>query len=92
MLVTFEDLTDPSSVLAVNPDDLSATFGDGISLKRITVELTDDPVTHGIVQRLKWLPDVHGALVHVPMSEYPPPGNPLPLHLSLTAANFKSGE
>jgi len=51
-LVTFGDLTDPTSVAEVDPDDLAATFGEGVRLKRITVELTDDPVTSGIGERL----------------------------------------
>jgi len=55
MLVTFSDLADPTSVAEVDPDDLAATFGEGMRLKRITVELTDDPVTSGIRNRLSWL-------------------------------------
>lgn len=54
MLVTFGDLADPTSVALVDPDDLAATFGEGVRLKRITVQLTDDPVTTGIEQRLRW--------------------------------------
>jgi hypothetical protein len=61
MLVTFGDLADPTSVARVDPDDLAASFGAGVRLKRITVELTDDPVTTGIEERLGWL------------SEYPEP-------------------
>ena len=55
MLVTFGDLSDPTSVAEVDPDDLAATFGEGVRLKRITVQLTDDPVTTGIEKRLAWL-------------------------------------
>ena len=55
MLVTFEDLDDPTSVNKINPDDLAASFGEGVELKRITVQLTDDPVTTGIDERLEWL-------------------------------------
>lgn len=55
MLVTFGDLADPTSVAEVDPDNLAATFGEGVKLKRITVELTDDPVTTGIEERLGWL-------------------------------------
>lgn len=61
MLVTFTDLSDPTSVAEVDPDDLAATFGPGVRLKRITVQITDDPVTTGIEERLGWL------------SEYPEP-------------------
>lgn len=52
MLVTFGDPADPTSVAEVDPDDLAATFGKGVTLKRITVELTDGPVTSGIEDRL----------------------------------------
>ena len=52
MLVTFEGESDPTSVALVDPDDLAATFGEGVSLRRITLELTDDPVTRGIEGRL----------------------------------------
>ncbi|KWV91262.1 hypothetical protein [Erythrobacter sp. YT30] len=55
MLVTFGDLDDPTSVEKVDPLDLAATFGEGLTLKRITVQVTDDPVTTGIEKRLAWL-------------------------------------
>jgi hypothetical protein len=55
MMVTFGDLTDPTSVAEVDPDDLAATFGEGVKLKRITVELSDDAVTTGIDKRLGWM-------------------------------------
>ena len=92
MLVTFGDLDDPTSVEKVDPKDLAATFGEGVSLKRITVQVTDDPVTSGIEERLGWLPDVRGALVFLPIAEYPPRGTPLPLHNTLTDGNFKKGK
>ena len=57
MMVTFGDEADPVSVAEVYPDDLAASFGDEVRLKRIIVELTDDPVTTGIKERLEWLSD-----------------------------------
>lgn len=92
MMVTFGDEADPASVAEVDPDNLAATFGEGVKLKRITAELTDDPVTTGIEDRLGWLPEVRGALVHLPQDEYPPVGTPLPLHNTLTEMSFKSGD
>ena len=56
MLVAFGDEADPTSVARVDPDDLAASFGEGVTLKRITVALTNDPVTTGIEERLGWLP------------------------------------
>lgn len=58
MLVTFSDIADPASVKLVDPADLAASFGPGVKLKRITVEITDDPVTSGIEKRLGWLEGV----------------------------------
>ena len=55
MLVTFTDIDDPKSVQRVDPANLAASFGPGIRLKRITVEVTDDDVTTGIEKRLRWL-------------------------------------
>lgn len=55
MLVRFADITDPRTVEKVDSDDLAASFGQGVKLKRITVQLTDDPVTTGIEKRLGWL-------------------------------------
>ncbi|KZX94456.1 hypothetical protein A3718_00965 [Erythrobacter sp. HI0019] len=88
MLVTFGDLDDPTSVEEVDPDDLGATFGEGNSLRRITVQITDDPVTTGIEKRLEWL------------SEYPEPrldpeyrGSTNPnLSQSLWHGDFRKGE
>jgi hypothetical protein len=54
MLVTFEDLDEPTSVTRVDPDDLATSFGEGVSLKRITVQVTDDAVTTGIEEKLGW--------------------------------------
>ena len=52
LLVTFGDVRDPKTVARVDPDNLAASFGPGVTLKRITVEITDDPVTTGIEKRL----------------------------------------
>lgn len=54
-LVHFADLSDPASVQQVNPDDLAASFGQGYRLKSLTVQITDEPVTTGIGERLGWL-------------------------------------
>lgn len=52
MMVTFDDIKNPKSVKQVDPDDLAASFGEGYAIKRITIELTDDPVTIGIEKKL----------------------------------------
>lgn len=55
MFVAFEDIGDLTNVKQVEPGNLSATFGSGVRLKTITVEVADDRVTSRIEQRLKWL-------------------------------------
>ncbi len=52
MLVTFTDITDPKSVVEVKPDELDRHFGPGVQLKAITLEITDDPVTEGAVEKV----------------------------------------
>ncbi|MEP3196791.1 MAG: hypothetical protein ABJO57_02900, partial [Lentilitoribacter sp.] len=48
----------PTSVKEVDPANLAATFGPGYSLQSITLEITDDPVTEGEVEKvLGWLND-----------------------------------
>ena len=57
MLVTFGDITKPETVReVVEQYDLSAVFGEGVRLKAVTLEITDEPVTEGRVERvLGWL-------------------------------------
>ncbi|RWA59249.1 MAG: hypothetical protein EOQ28_33230 [Mesorhizobium sp.] len=58
LLVTFTDISDPKTVQKVDPNNLAAAFGPGVTLKRITLEITDDSVTAGkIVALLGWLND-----------------------------------
>jgi hypothetical protein len=54
-LVTFADVNDPATVIEVDPNDLGATLGMGISWNEITLESTDEPITTGIRNRLPWL-------------------------------------
>lgn len=53
--VKFRDLADPASVYEVDPSDL----GGGAAIRRIAVQLTRDPLTRTIQQRLPWLPDYY---------------------------------
>lgn len=65
MLVRFRRLEDPASVERVDPANLAAAFGAGVTLRQITVQLTDDPVTTGLAARLPWLAQQRGSLVPV---------------------------
>lgn len=63
LFVTFADINDPKTVKRVDMDDLDAAFGAGYALKSITLEITDEPVTKGVVEGvINWL------------SQYPEPG------------------
>jgi hypothetical protein len=55
MLVTFRDIADPKSVEHVDPNNLAAAFGPGVTLKRATLEITDEPITTGIEKRIGWM-------------------------------------
>ena len=56
MLVTFADVKDPKTVMQVVPANLAAALGPGFALKDITVEVTDEKVTVGAVEKLlAWL-------------------------------------
>jgi hypothetical protein len=52
ILVRFADIVDPKTVELVDPDNLAASFGKGVKLRRITLERTEDAVTTGIQGRL----------------------------------------
>ncbi|MGL4489915.1 MAG: hypothetical protein ACRCU5_10785 [Rhizobiaceae bacterium] len=58
MLVTFTDVNDPKTVQLVDPANLAAAFGQGYALKSIKVEITDERVTEGEIDKLlRWIPD-----------------------------------
>jgi hypothetical protein len=50
MLVTFDDITKPDTVRRVDPADLAAVFGEGVRLKAVTLEITEEAVTEGRVE------------------------------------------
>jgi hypothetical protein len=52
LLVTFTDFGDPKTVTRVDSDGLAASFGPGTKLRRITLQVTDHPVTTGVEKRL----------------------------------------
>jgi hypothetical protein len=59
MLVTFGDIGDPKSAALVDATDLAASFGPGVRLKSVTLEVTEEPVTMGVVEGVvPWLRDI----------------------------------
>jgi hypothetical protein len=86
MLVRFRDLRDPASVERVVPSDVAASFGAGVKLVRMTIEITDAPVTKGIEAVLPWLVGRESQRLR------PPPPGPLsdtPLVSLLTDNDFR---
>ena len=55
MLVRFRDISDPKTIEMVEWGNMAKTFGPGFGLERITVQITDAPVSTGIKRRLPWL-------------------------------------
>jgi hypothetical protein len=44
-LVRFRDINDPKTLVRVSPYDLAKSFGPGVELRRVVLQLTDDPVS-----------------------------------------------
>jgi hypothetical protein len=45
MIVRFRNMSNCNSIEEVNPVDLAATLGPGVSIKRVTLTITDDPIS-----------------------------------------------
>jgi hypothetical protein len=58
-LVRFQDINDPNTLVPASPNDLSASFGPGVELKRVILQLTDDPVTPPPESWPRWLKVKH---------------------------------
>ncbi len=55
VMLRFRNIADPFSVERVDPTALSASFGPGTRLRKISFAATDAPVSQGIQRRLPWL-------------------------------------
>jgi hypothetical protein len=64
MLVRFRDINDPTSIQAVNPNNPTASFGVKTNIRRISIQITNDPPSKTISKRLKWLESHNGSLVY----------------------------
>jgi hypothetical protein len=73
--VTFSDISDPTSVALVDPDDLAASFGAGYALEAVTVEVTQEPVTEGVVEGV--LPCLNSGKACIPLNTQYEYGHPL---------------
>ncbi|WP_137042549.1 hypothetical protein [Pseudolabrys sp. FHR47] len=59
-LVTFSDLKDPKSARFVGPHEFPQVFGADVRPPKVVIEMTNAPVTRGILQKLPWLLDLKG--------------------------------
>lgn len=55
LIVRFRDIRDRTSVEAVPPERFSQILGPGFSLRRVTIAITDEPITTGLDRYLPWL-------------------------------------
>lgn len=85
-LVRYRDEKDPKTVEAVDPGNLAASFGEGVRLKRVTIETTRESVTTGLEKRLPWL----GTFPEPPLNSEGGggPANAAPLNRRLTHGHF----
>ena len=49
LFLTFADLNDPRTFSIVDPDNLEATFGPGFSVKQMTLGITREKLTYGVI-------------------------------------------
>jgi hypothetical protein len=61
-LIRFRNINDPMSAEAISPVDLTASYGPGVAIQRVVVELTDDAVTPMPVEWPAWLKTIKGNL------------------------------
>lgn len=63
-LVSFSDRFSPDSAILIHGTNLESVLGTGSRLKRIYIEMTDAPVSKGLLQtQLPWITDYKSALV-----------------------------
>lgn len=83
--VWFPDMADPKSVQEADPDNLAATFGDGVQLHGLTVEITNDRRTKGVIEKyLPWFANYKGGYLSGQTSR-PVPGQ---LYETLSSRDF----
>ena len=55
LLVSFPDPRKPGGVVALDPNKVGAALGPGYSLRGVFAQITDDPPSHQLGDRLPWL-------------------------------------
>lgn len=60
--VTFRNPNDPTSIELVLPGAVRATLP-GVSILRATAQITDEPLTRSIEEKLPWIPEYYGKML-----------------------------
>jgi hypothetical protein len=84
-LVSFTDLNDPKTVRMVRPEEFADVFGPGIRLAKVSLEITEAPVTSFIESKLPWVSRLKGTLGGQVQRDLERPER------NLTANDFKRG-
>lgn len=58
IFVRFRDIKDPLSLEVIKPEEFSQKLGSGYRLVRVRIELTEDPVTNNLKNKLNWIDDI----------------------------------
>lgn len=97
MFVTFTDLDDPKTIVSlldykpnntyprqytIEKNDFEKYFGKGVSLKSVTLEMTDEPVTWGVEKYLTWLPERKQKRGYLGGDSVPPYNDPTKTYLN----------
>jgi hypothetical protein len=90
-MVRFRDDRDPATVEAVDPNDMTVTFGPGVSLRSITVTITKDCVTEGLVKRLPWVTFKGKTSAYLVEPPFGMPRSNWQLHSKLIKSDFSEG-
>jgi hypothetical protein len=93
-MVRFTNELDPSTVQGVDPTNLSASFGPGVSLRPINVTIVRNGPTKGLIKRLPWLkrPNATHSTTYLiePDPTIPASKQPIPLNQN-TTNDFSAG-
>lgn len=87
MLVTFGDINNPTSIMRIDVANPESTLGPDVKIRRITAQITEEPVTTGIERKLDWLPRIYQMQIS---SDFQPEGIPVGNFQGLfTSAKFE---
>jgi hypothetical protein len=91
LFVRFRDPNDPKTVERVDPSELAASFGSGVHLARVTIEITDAPLSSRIEKYLPWLDRLRSSDASLDGDASKARAVIAPLANKLFSGNFKTG-